>query len=158
MRSVRSLPSRVRSAPHGVEGTRTGPFECERTSLASRSPPYIRGGERRSPIYIRGSFARTSTSELASLVAPPLRGGRFARRAPSDFCARKNPSAYYALASLTGKRPRPPYGGRADLKTRMFSPRGYKGGKTSTFEKGGSKSATCVGIVPLPPAGGADNS
>jgi hypothetical protein len=30
---------------------------------------------------------------------------------------RKNPSAYYALASLTGKRPRPPYGGRAGERT-----------------------------------------
>ena len=62
-------------------------------------------------------IGKTRTSELASLVAPPLRGGRFARRVgigarqfrahklrtqfmrpPSDFCGRKNPSAYYALA------------------------------------------------------------
>ena len=75
-------------------------------------------------------IGKTRTSELASLVAPPLRGGRFARRVgigarqfrahklrpsrgnlcdlrrifasakilASDFCVRKNPSAYYAKA------------------------------------------------------------
>jgi len=48
--------------------------------------------------YVRVFRRKTRTSDLASLVAPPLRGGRFARRAPSDFCGRKNPSAYYALA------------------------------------------------------------
>ena len=42
---------------------------------------------------------------------------------------RKNPSAYYALASLTGKRPRPPYGGRADLKLEDFPPADIRGGK-----------------------------
>jgi hypothetical protein len=59
---------------------------------------------------IAGLFARTSV--LAT--SPAIREARFARRAPLCERTYKNPSAYYAKASLTGKRPPhgdPPTGG-----------------------------------------------
>ena len=55
----------------------------------------------------------TLRANLASRIA-----GRFARtdaKILALITLKRNKRPYYALASLTGKRPRPPYGGRADL-------------------------------------------
>ena len=94
---VRRRPSRV-GAPHGANPSRPGrgipsagtggsrpargggrhPHGSDSTS--EPTPPYIYRGGATIPYIYKG------------IVAPPLRGGRFARRAPSDFCGRKNPS------------------------------------------------------------------
>jgi hypothetical protein len=77
--------------PGAGDATLTGP------TLRANLPPLIYiGGERRSPIYIRGSSLPPfggvgSLVELRRIFAD-------AKILASDFCVRKNPSAYYALA------------------------------------------------------------
>ena len=84
-------------------------------SRQGRGRPPSRQGRGRPPSR-QGRGRPNPTQFRAHKLPPPLRGeGRnlcdlsrifaSAKILVSDFCVRKNPSAYYAKASLTGKRP-----------------------------------------------------
>jgi len=77
-RPWRGRPSAGTGGSRPARGGGRHPHGSDSTS--EPTPPYIYRGGATIPYIYKG------------IVAPPLRGGRFARRAPSDFCGRKNPS------------------------------------------------------------------